>query len=114
MLHKSIITNYYYPSIYGSSNNPAVGQVQFVNNQLCVYDGNYWTPLPQPIQSVELSYDAESAIEWAFKKMQEEKEIINLAASNQAVRNALLNVNNAKEHLDVIVALSKDTNEVTS
>lgn len=94
--------------MYGSSNNPAVGQVQFVNNQLCVYDGNYWTPLPQLIQSIELSHDAESAIEWAHKKMQEEKEIINLAASNQAVRNALLNVNNAKEQLDVIVALSKE------
>lgn len=111
-MNQFLYTSRYNPNIYSASNNPAIGQVQFVNNTLCVYDGYNWQSMPQFITEVHMTSMADDAINWAYKKMLEEQQLAELAKSNHAVHNALLALNDAKSKLNVIVALSKDTNEV--
>lgn len=71
-----------------------------------VFDGNSWCAMAERAE-VGLTPPANDAIEWAIKKMREEKEIEKLAQENYAVKNALDAVRKAEEQLKIVAHIAK-------
>lgn len=102
-------------SIYIDSNKVQqgiAGQVRYNGNDFQVNDGNLWTTLPASYATVETSQQAQEAFQWVVKKMAQEREVEELAKSNQAVASALEEYRAvmaiAEERLKVVVALVKE------
>ena len=73
-----------------------------------VFDGNSWTMLNMDYASVGLNNEAESLLDWARKKRDEELTWQNLAATSQAVKIALDNLEQARQQLDITAKLSRE------
>jgi hypothetical protein len=61
-----------------------------------VYDGNRWVEMHTSHASVGLTPDAESALDWALRKMREDLELEYLAKSNPTIADLI----NQKKELD--------------
>ena len=99
---------------YVNMNNPSAGMVRFDGSNFQVYDGSSWMTISGSIATVGMNPAAESAIDWAMKKMSEEQELLELAKKSKSVSIALENLNKAQEQLKIVAHLSKDTDETTS
>ena len=88
-----------------------VGNVRFntTSQTMEVYDGNNWIQLQMSHATVGLNYEAESLLDWAARKRNEEQEFERLAKDNAAVRIAMENVEKAKQQLRITATLAKDT-----
>lgn len=84
------------------------------NQRMEVFDGNNWTQLNMGTASIGLSTEAESLLDWAQKKRNEELAWESLAKDNQAVKIALENLNKAREQLDVTAKLAREYEQTTS
>lgn len=94
--------------------NPSAGMVRYDGNNLQVYDGNGWLTLTGSAATVGMSPAAESAIDWAIKKMAEEQELLELAKTSKSVTIALENLNKARAELELIAILAREHNEETT
>lgn len=94
--------------VNGYSGAQGVGNMRFntSNQSMEVFDGSNWIMLNMDYASVGLSGEAESLLDWARKKRDEEIEIQSLAQTNPAVKNALEAVERATEQLKIIKDLS--------
>jgi hypothetical protein len=94
--------------INGYPGAQGVGNMRFntSNQNMEVFDGSNWIMLNMDYVSVGLNGEAESLLDWARKKRDEEMEIQALAQTNPAVKNALEAVERAKEQLKIIKELS--------
>jgi hypothetical protein len=92
------------------------GMVRWNSNMNCleVNDGNIWKTLDMGHASVGLTPEAESLLDWAKVKMQEEQEMKRLAENHPAVAMALENLNKSQEQLKATIILSKDYEKSTS
>jgi hypothetical protein len=93
---------------YVNMNNPSAGMVRFDGTNFQVYDGSGWMTISGSVASVGMNPNAESAIDWAIRKMSEEAEVQKLAEDHPAVKIALENLNKAKQQLDATIILSKE------
>lgn len=109
----------------GSASNPYIspgsagaGMIRWNpnTNHMEVNDGNSWQQLGMNFASVGLTSEAETLLDWARDKMQEEQEMKRLAENHPAVKIALENLNKAQEQLKATVILSKEhqNNEETA
>jgi hypothetical protein len=73
-----------------------------------VYDGNNWVTINMDHASVGLNSEAESLLDWARQKRDEELAWESLAKDNQAVKIALENLNKAREQLDITAKLARE------
>jgi dipeptidase len=73
-----------------------------------VYDGSSWITLNMGSVSVGLTGEAESLLDWARQKRDEEMAWEQLAKENQAVKIALENLNKARQQLDVTAKLARE------
>lgn len=91
---------------YISSIGPLSGTIRYNSNgnKFEVYDGVIWHSIPDATFSISMSPDAEEAIAWAQRKMQEEKQIDQLAAKYSCIKDA-------QEQLSILVALLKERSE---
>lgn len=96
-----------YLSVTGGTGSPFIenngsgsGMIKYNNKSqsLEVFDGNIWIPLINNYASIEMSHYGSTIMQWAAKKMEEEKHILKLAEHYPAVKDA-------KENLDLIMAL---------
>jgi hypothetical protein len=78
-----------------------------------VYDGQSWKEVSS-YASVALTVEAESLLDWARKKRDEEMQIETLARKHPAINIALGNLKKAKIQLDTTIILSKENEESTS
>ena len=87
----------------------SVGQLQFNTNsqQLEVYNGTSWQRLNLGQYYVGLNPHAELILDWAHKKMEEEKEARAMAEQYPAVADALNAVWESEQQLKTIVALCR-------
>lgn len=87
-----------------------VGNIRFntSNQSMEVYDGNNWQMIAMDHASVSLNPEAESLLDWARKKRDEEMTWKSLASSNEAVKIALENLEKAKHQLDVTAKLARE------
>lgn len=95
-------------SPYISMSTPSAGMLRYNGNSshVEVYDGSYWQPISF-FQDINLSFNANMALDWAYNKMKKEKERLELAEKNNAVRLALDNLETAEKELDITINLAK-------
>jgi len=96
-----------YPYISSYGNGMGTGNMRF-NTQtqnVEVYDGNQWIACSTGSVSVGLNSDAESLLDWARIKRDEESRIVALAAKHPTIADALAAVQLAEEKLQVVTAL---------
>ncbi len=101
---------------YFSMSAPSSGMLRFNGDlrQMEVYDGMSWRTMNGTSASVSLNPDAEKAIDWVLKQMAQEKEWYELASTNEAVRIALEQLEQAKTRLELTTILAKDHEQTTS
>ena len=63
------------PYVNVNTNNPMQGMVRISGSDMQVFDGNKWMTLSTSYATVALSPTTEEAIDWAKRKMQEEKDL---------------------------------------
>jgi hypothetical protein len=103
------------PYVPSNSNNPIQGMVRVQNQNIQIWDGSSWINMTQSIGSVGLTPEAESLLDWARKKRDEELAWESLAKDHQAVKIALDNLEQARRHLDITAKLSREYDtEITS
>jgi hypothetical protein len=92
------------------SGSQGVGNMRYNTSlqQMEVFDGNNWITIAMDYTSVGLNGEAESLLDWARKKRDEELAWESLAKDNQAVKIALDNLEQARRQLDVTAKLARD------
>ena len=99
----------------GYNGAQGVGNMRYntSNQSMEVFDGANWVMLHMYHASVGLNSEAESLLDWAREKRNEEMMWKSLANENKAVKIALENVEQAKRQLDITAKLSRE-HETTS
>jgi hypothetical protein len=92
--------------IIPGTNGAGVVRFNPLTSRMEVNDGTLWIEAGTEVQ-IHLSSEAVNAIDWVKKKMAEEEELKRIAATNQALRSALDNVEQARRELDLIFNLTK-------
>jgi len=98
------------------SGQQGVGNIRFNTStqNMEVFDGNNWVMLNMSYASVGMTPEAESLLDWAKEKRNEELAWESLAKDNQAVKIALENLNKARQQLDVTAKLAREYEQTTS
>ena len=98
------------------SGSQGVGNMRYntSSQRMEVFDGNNWMQLNMGAVSVGLHHEAEQAIDWALKKIKQEKEWYELASNSEAVRIALDQLEQARERLELTAILARDHETTTS
>ena len=96
--------------VTGYSGAQGVGNMRFNTStqNMEVFDGSSWITLNMDYASVGLNGDAESLLDWAREKRNEEMKWYSLASSNEAVRIALEQLEQAKTRLELTAILSRE------
>ena len=106
------------PSTYVNSysGQQGVGNMRYntSSQQIEIYDGINWITLNMEYASVGLNGEAESLLDWARKKRDEEIAWESLAKENQAVKIALDNLEQARRQLDVTAKLAREHDTETT
>ena len=97
-------------SPYFSMDPPSAGILRYNGSQgrFETYDGQSWLPILGHDITVGLNPEAESLLDWVRSKQQEEKEWQKLAETNQAVKLALDNLEQARCQVDITAKLARE------
>lgn len=79
-----------------------------------VFDGNSWVKIYASTANVGLNIEAEAAIDWAIKRQKQEQDWYELASSNEAVRIALDQLEQARTRVELTAILARDYEQTTS
>jgi len=92
------------------SGQQGVGNMRYntSSQNMEVFDGNTWVILNMAHASVGLNGEAESLLDWARKKRDEELVWQAMAEKNSAVKIALDNLEQARQQLDITAKLARD------
>lgn len=96
------------PYVPQGSNNPSHGMLRINGYDWEMFDGIGWQKIHMGQADIGLNTDANDAINWAIKKMKQEQEWYKLASSNDAVRIALENLEDARTKLELTAHLARD------
>ena len=96
------------PYVPSNANNPIQGMVRVQNQNMQIFDGSSWINMTQSVGSIGLTSEAESLLDWARKKRDEEMMWQNLANENKAVKIALDNLEQARRQLDITAKLARE------
>jgi hypothetical protein len=93
-----------------SSGYMNVGDVRFNTNMqmLEVYDGNRWVEMNTSHASVGLTPDAESALDWALRRMREDLELEYLAKSNPTIADLINQKKELEDKIKMVQTLMKE------
>ena len=108
MINGSISSNPYINPTYSGA-----GMLKWDAGQQClqVNDGTNWQNIANDTVTVDLSYEAKKALQWARKKRQEEEELEKLAETNPAVADLVNQIKEKHNQLEMVkVLLKKDSN----
>lgn len=96
-----------YTNPYISPGANGAGMVRWNSSMNCleVNDGNSWQQIQSAYPMISLTSDAETLLDWARAKRDEEWRIAALAAKHPTVADALAAVQLAKEKLQVVTLL---------
>lgn len=102
--------------VNGYSGLQGVGNMRYntTSQSMEVFDGNNWITIAMDYASVGLNHEAESLLDWARRKRDEELAWESLAKENKAVKIALENLEQAKKQLDVTAKLAREYETTTS
>jgi hypothetical protein len=91
-----------------------VGDVRFnsMMQRFEAYDGNMWVEISTGYASVGLTPDAESALDWALRKMREDLELEILAKSNPTIADLVNQKKELDDKIKMIQILTKEEPKV--
>jgi hypothetical protein len=92
---------------YISPGASGAGMVRWSPSMNCleVNDGNSWQPIHSAHPMISLTSDAETLLDWARAKRDEEWRIAAMADKHSTVADALAAMQLAREKLQVVIAL---------
>lgn len=98
------------------SGSQGVGNMRYNTStqNMEVFDGNNWVMLNMDYASVGLNSEAESLLDWARAKRDEELMWQSLANENKAVKIALDNLEQARKQLDITAKLAREYETTTN
>jgi hypothetical protein len=98
-------TNY----INNYSGAQGVGNLRFntTTQSMEVYNGNSWITLLMGHVNVGLNAEAESLLDWARQKQQEELELEALAETNATIKDLMETIKQKQEQISIVKALIK-------
>jgi len=111
---KSIVPGTHVEVVGGYSSNPFIntgapsaGLVRYNGNSslLEVYDGTNWTTLHQSVAQIDLTPDVKNLLEWARQKRDEEQRLMELAKTNETLKDAVDELTRAQEKVKIVSAL---------
>lgn len=89
-----------------SSVNPGTGTLRFNGQDVEVFDGTGWQRVMTNFADVSLTTTTIEILEWAQRKMQTEAKAIEMSKDNVTIEDALTELHNAEEKLQVLLTLS--------
>jgi hypothetical protein len=92
------------PWVSAGSNNPAQGQMRFVNNRVEVWDGASWVGMVDNF-TVGMTPRADAALTWAIERQAQEKRWAELAKTHPAVADAMAARDQAEAALSMVAKL---------
>jgi hypothetical protein len=95
------------PYINQNTNNPIQGMIRISGSDLQVFDGASWIVMNTSYATVGLTGEAESLLDWARKKRDEEIEIDLLAAANPTIKNLLEQIKEKEDQIQMVMTLIK-------
>ena len=100
--------------INGSVGAQGVGNMRYntSSQKLEVFDGVTWIMLNTTTPTVGLSGEAESLLDWARKKREEEEELERLANENVAIQDLLNQIDEKKHQIKMVQSLIKQEETV--
>ena len=95
--------------VNGYSGLQGVGNMRYntSSQNMEVFDGNNWVILNMSIPSIGLSTDAESLLDWARKKRDEEFELQELAKTHPSIKDLVNDIENKQDQIKMIKTLIK-------
>lgn len=103
-----VIEGGYFNTISPAPAAPMSGMLRYNLGHIEAYDGYNWHVITSGFVTVNLSYHANETLEWAMKKMAEEKHIEKIVQTNPAVKAAYESFKKSEEQLKTTIILSKD------
>ena len=102
--------------VNGYSGSQGVGNLRYNTStqNMEVYDGNNWIMLNMGYATVGLTGEAESLLDWARQKRDEELAWKSLAEKNAAVKIALEHLEEARRQLDITAKLAREYDTETT
>jgi hypothetical protein len=97
-----------YVNGYGGAQGVGNMRYNTSNQRMEVFDGANWQQINLGSASVGLNSEAESLLDWAREKRNEESMWKSLASENEAVKIALENLEKAKSQLTVTAQLARE------
>jgi len=94
-----------YNAPYIDTTRASAGMVRYIGGNLEVYDGSSWLPLQSSYPTIELDGVTVETIQWARRRMEEEKRMLELARNHPTVADALTARERAEEAVRIAVAL---------
>jgi hypothetical protein len=93
--------------VNGYSGAQGVGNMRYNTSmqKIEVFDGNNWIQLNMGIQGIGLTGEAESLLNWAAKKRNEEIEIESLAKDNPAIKDLVDQIKEKQHQVKMIKTL---------
>jgi hypothetical protein len=99
-----------------NSGNQGVGNMRYNTStqNTEVFDGNNWVILNMSTPSIGLNSDAESLLDWAREKRNEELEREHLAQTNPAIKDLLEQIKEKEDQIKMVQTLLKKEVSVES
>ena len=95
------------PYINPNTNNPIQGMMRISGSDLQVFDGSSWIVMNTSYATVGLTGEAESLLDWAKQKRQEELELEMLAENNPVIKDLLDTIKQKREQIEMVRILIK-------
>jgi hypothetical protein len=95
--------------VNGYSGLQGVGNMRYntSSQNMEVFDGNNWVILNMSIPSIGLNTDAESLLDWAREKRNEEIQLQELAKIHPSIKDLVNDIENKKDQIKMIRTLIK-------
>jgi len=92
-----------------SSNSFMTGDMRYDLDSQCikVFDGSSWVSMMGSVATVELTYEAESLLNWARKKKDEEMLLEKQAQENPAIRDLVEQIKQKQDQIKMVQTLIK-------
>ena len=97
-----------WPYIAVNHSNPIQGMLRISGQELQAFDGHAWINIPSNTAAVSLDNITNDLLQWARKRRDEESKWYALASSNEAVRIALEQLEQAKTRLELTAILARE------
>jgi hypothetical protein len=102
------------PYVGPNINNPITGMLRINGTEMEVFNGSSWQMLSTSYATVGLDQGVLDIIQWARIQRDQESEWYKLASSNEAVRIALDQLEQAKTRVELTAILARDYEQTTS